>query len=293
MSVLNISTVQDFSFTEDRENGVVATFSGLYKVAEGATPEQALNAAHTEYNALLGKRVSNIADGTMSLQSFTLAPAGGETQYLSASFSLGPIKTKRADDPDEPVPWVYTFSTSTMTIQTTRAKGDILITVGSLEDSDDKTEDAGAITAIPKTVCTVEKVVPVTRISANGQSTSNPFSSVRGIVGKLNNDAVTIDGVSFDVGTLMLVGVNVSTPNDGKYYNVSYELEYREDPKDWCAVVAGVDPLTGKPYRGIGAIKYLLASGDVLVGGAEETIPDACLGYEIYDSGSFSPLNLS
>lgn len=214
----------------------------------------------------------------------TITPADvDETQLFRLSYTLGNRSRKQVLTAAD---WTFSFSSSLSSAQTNVDVDDNFITVGTIA-GDPLTPAVPTATAVPKTGAQVEKMFPSIRITATGQLTSNPYSSFQSMVGKLNSVAMTIDGQSMAIGTTMLVGANVSTPNDGDFYNVDYEYEYREDPLDWFAVVVAIDPKTGKPYEGITGTFYNTAGGTTK---GTITVLAGSIGYEMYGQANIGLL---
>jgi hypothetical protein len=284
-------TISSFSVTDDANNGL-----------SGRQISQWTSNATTFEDKIVEIDAATAAPGGIGLQgsifqnsrlvSKRITPAGGgSTDIFNVEFVWGSLSSK--GEPSPPTfessgsnQWVYSFSTTTSQVQTNRdAAGDEII-VGTLESDDKEVDGNDEVTGIPKSKVMVNKVVPSTTVTARGTLTSNPFAGVSDLVGKLNDSTVTVNppggSVSFAAGTLMLAGLSITSPANGRAWNVSYTFEYRSDPDDWKAVVVATDPKTGKPYRGLPAIPV-----------DKEATPAAPYGYvayEIYEKVSFGAL---
>ena len=145
------------------------------------------------------------------------------------------------------------------------------------------------MTAVPKTIVEVEKMIPAFTITARKRYATKPNISIA--MNKLNGESLSIGDDSYASFTVMLIDAKIETPDNGETWNADFTFQYRPDPKDWGQTVIAYDPKTGKPYRNITGIEDITYSGSSGSAG----VPEACRRYRIYeydDTGIFNGLDL-
>lgn len=278
--------LSSFTFSDDLDNGQSGSFIELWHSDAGdidAAMAEIITAIEGTYGFTLGSSFSTAPyDKTVIVgREIKLAFDNDDIDYYHVIYTLGPRKRKTVATTAD---WVFSFSSSLSAAETNVDKNNAFITVGTIVGTP-LTPAVPTATEVPKTGAQVEKMFPSIRITASGSVASNPFPSYKGLVGKLNSVAMTVDGQSLAIGTTMLVSADVQTPNDGTNYVVNYVFEYRENKYDWEAVVVAIDPKTGKPYEGIDGTTY---SDGTIRGGS--TIAEGSKGYAIYSSGNLGAL---
>jgi hypothetical protein len=272
-----------FNYRDSFENGKSASISQLWHSSAstiGERVQEILDATEWQLGEIL---VDDAFVGLQVVARDVSVVNDSDKNIYSLQVTFGPIVRT-----DASISFNFTFSSSVSAAQTNIDAAGAFITVGTITGSGDPLPATPPYTTVPKTGATVEKLFPSVQITASGRSDTNPFSTARDMVGKLNSDAVTMAGSVFAAGTLMLTGLNISSPDNGETFNIDYTFEYRKDPLDWYAVVVAIDPKTGKPYQGIGGTVFKVPGGDVTKG--TPGVTDGSLGYRMYDNADIGSL---
>jgi hypothetical protein len=237
-------------------------------------------------NIKLGKQISNPPFDKMIVTGRSITPVSGDdknTFIVAVTFGQKEKKTiATAAD------WVFKFSSTLSQTETNQDTYGTYTEVGTLAGSD-ATPSGGPFTAVPQVTATLSKMYPAIRITASGQLDANPWGDYIDKVGTLNSAAMSVDGQTLAIGTTMLVSANVRTPNDGDFYLVDYEFEYREDPNDWYVVATAVNPKTGQPWQNIKEIQYKTAAATYSPASATG-VEKGAVGFMLYGSTDIGSL---
>jgi hypothetical protein len=279
------------SYSDNVDGGKSGSFAEIWN-STLTDPDDALQeiltASETVYGFTLGSSFAEPPFSSTIIIGREIRPIhDDETSHYVLTFSLGPVSQKLLDVPVA-ADWVYSFSSQLSQSETNVDADGAFITVGTITNGADPLPSSGPpYTTVPKSGAQVQKMFPSLAISARAQVLVNPLAASRDIIGKTNLDSVTMDGQVFAIGTLMLTGASISTPNEGEYYTVEYSFEYRSDPLDWFAVVVAIDPKTGKPYQGISGTHY---NATPPVDKGTISVADGSIGYKIYGASVFAGL---
>lgn len=160
--------------------------------------------------------------------------------------------------------------------QPSEAEADCIIQVGSsvtaTKTAQDK--DGNRITVTLDGVDQVGEVdiqVPETIVIFERKEGASPRNKSVTYVGKVNS--TTLGSGTYAVRTLLCLGIEGITQDDGETWQVTYRFQYR--PDTWRATVYFIDPETDRPADGIN-----IGTGDGV-----ETV-------DVYEEANFSSLNL-
>lgn len=130
---------------------------------------------------------------------------------------------------------------------------DSLIQVGSsVTGSTTQVDKDGAqidvdLTGQTTQVGTVEVQVPEVVLSFERREVASPITKAIANTGFVNS--ASLGGGTYAVRTLLCLGIEGVSTDDGESYQVSYRFQYR--PATWDAVIAYIDPETDRPHEDI------------------------------------------
>lgn len=108
-------------------------------------------------------------------------------------------------------------------------------------------------------------IKPFPTLVVTRNETDNPWVTIVTYVGKVNDAAVTIDGVDYPARSLLVADVYGVSHDAGISYDMTWTIQH--DPDDWDVEAVWIDPATGRMPAGI-----LDADGGVLDADAYKTI---------------------
>jgi hypothetical protein len=289
MAVTLISELRDgLNYFDNLEGAFGGGFSAIYK-SDNLDPDDAIQEV-IDYldagNSALGQQFPEAPYDKMIVTSRSITPVSNDDRnHYLVTIQFGPKARKTVAATAD---WVFTFSTSLGTADTNKDAYGSFIEVGTLAGDEGTVDGNGDYTAVPKTSATVSKRFPSVSIRATGQVENNPFSAYNDKVGTLNTTAMTVDGQTLASGTTMLVSANSSTPNDGEFYLVDYEFEYRPTIQDWLVYITAINPKTGQPWSGISGSQD--KTGASTYDPVSATPDKGCVGFLMYDATDLGSL---
>ena len=103
-----------------------------------------------------------------------------------------------------------------------------------------------ATQAAPSQSGFVDKLIPCASVTITKEESSNPLSTAKTYVGKVNSGTFDLDG-SASARTWLCTGIVGRSNDGGSSYLVTYTFQYR--PDTWDATYLFIDPHTGKPPK--------------------------------------------
>lgn len=130
---------------------------------------------------------------------------------------------------------------------------DCTIQVGSSVTSVETNKDKDGnqiilnLDGFPPQTGTINIQVPETMVIFERREAASPFAKSVANVGKINS--VALGSGAFAEKTLLCVGIEGTTTDDGETWQVSYRFQY--SARTWVAEVVYTDPETGMPAEGV------------------------------------------
>lgn len=146
------------------------------------------------------------------------------------------------------------------------------VTSGKTQKDKDGNQIVVSLSGEPDQVGDVDIQTPETVLVFERRESNNPVTKSLANVGKVNS--VALGSGTYAVRTLLCLGIEGVSTDDGETWQVSYRFQYR--PGTWDATIVYIDPETDRPHDDID----LSTAG---TGWVEE---------QIYDTVDFTSLSL-
>jgi hypothetical protein len=267
-TVLQADLIEGTTVTDDLSGGSVLVRTYLVEGVVGASSQKVGEALNATGVPALGDVHPNYP--LMEVTSKSAEPTQSSNTIWKVTVNYG-IPKKESSGTGS----VATYSATLGAVQTTKDHSGAEMFTGTLPPNDKGKSAPKDYSAPPYKVpiqpALVEKLVPSVVVTASRLETSLPTSALTTMIGKINSDAVTINGTVFGVKTLLLTSVNATTEDKGTTYSVSYEFQYKSS---WDITVVGIDPDTGSPWASI------------------DQVTDGTKPYQLYEDVIMNTLNL-